>query len=107
MDAKTAYEQYVESGADSLDSMDDVMTALRFAEEQPAEALTIRTRHERRVREQESKTLLRETWLQQGGDAVEFERQHKKLQDAQAGQRLRELDEESRLSFARDVVRGF
>jgi hypothetical protein len=107
MSGERLYAKYIEEGPDSLGSMDDVMAALRFAEEQPAEALTIRTRHERRVREQESKTLLRETWLQQGGDAVEFERQHKKLQDAQAGQRLRELDEESRLSFARDVVRGF
>jgi hypothetical protein len=107
MDAKSAYERYVESGPDALDSMDDVMTALRFAEEQPSEALAICARHEHRVREQESKKLLKETWLAQGGDATEFERQHQKLQDAQAGQCLRELDEESRLSFARDVVRGF
>jgi hypothetical protein len=107
MDAKSAYEQYVGHGPDSLESFKDLRSALEYADTHPSEALAIRARHESAQREAESKKLLKETWLAQGGDATEFERQHQKHQDEHAGQRLRDLDDETRLSFARSIVRGF
>jgi hypothetical protein len=74
---------------------------LRFADEQPVEALNIRRRREAERRDAQSKELARETWVRQGGDASQFAAAYRELSAEKRKVELGEAEAEARASSIR------